>query len=635
MQLRAERRALHCPPHDLHQLRNVCRCVRLVRRHGMDEALGHVLSRRRLLGVGAAAAALVATRPFAGVAAAKQCTATVKDTDISIQLFTTLLLANASPEATLTALREIGYTKVEHAGFGSAVTAANFRTACDNAGIKCTSGHMTIGHPYNDTAWKTTVEDALTVGQIYINAASKSAGGNGLGGRQTGLGHAARDGVLVQVLMDRVGERGNTMRRVGAVTIIVLAVAALGGVAGAQVNIDPLKVEREVLTQEVADPTQIEVAPDGRVIIGEREGAIKVWRQDGTLIESGRIPVAGNACASCPDKLLEEGGLHGLLLDRNFMRTGKIYVHYSVPGSRKAKTQEGKFRIATFVLRKDKLDLKSRKTILEIPAEWDHCCHYGGDMTWMKDGTILLSVGDDSSPREDMYNPRDKRKGRRAFDADRTAGNPRDLRGKILRFTATGGVPKNNPHVGDKRYNPYVYAMRVRIDYRISYAAVTGAVYVATVGPDAYGSDPNRGPAGMDELETIPPGGGTNHGWPRCIGNNTPYMDYDYASGESKGPLSCKGMTPATIYIPYGPSEEFPGMGLGPRTLMSGPPYRYTGKGALQLDGAFQGKLIFWDFMRGVFWTAPIGDKGKLDTAQITSFHFHAPNMKSQKMSFP
>ncbi|HYZ92387.1 MAG TPA: TIM barrel protein [Actinomycetota bacterium] len=144
----------------------------------MDEALGHVLSRRRLLGVGAAAAALVATRPFAGVAAAKQCTATVKDTDISIQLFTTLLLANASPEATLTALREIGYTKVEHAGFGSAVTAANFRTACDNAGIKCTSGHMTIGHPYNDTAWKTTVEDALTVGQIYINAASKSAGGN-------------------------------------------------------------------------------------------------------------------------------------------------------------------------------------------------------------------------------------------------------------------------------------------------------------------------------------------------------------------------------------------------------------------------------------------------------------------------
>jgi hypothetical protein len=94
----------------------------------------------------------------------------------------------------------------------------------------------------------------------------------------------------------------------------------------------------------------------------------------------------------------------------------------------------------------------------------------------------------------------------------------------------------------------------------------------------------------------------------------------------SNGTLSCKGMTPATIYVPYGPSEEFPGLGLGPRTLMAGPPYRYKGKGALQLEASFQGKLIFWDFMRGVFWTAPIGKKGKLDTSQITSFQFHAPN---------
>jgi sugar phosphate isomerase/epimerase len=143
-----------------------------------ERALEHVLSRRRLLGAGAAAAALAATRPFAGVAEAKTCTAKVKDTDISFQLFTTLLLASVSPEVTLTALAEIGYTKVEHAGFGSAVSAANFRRACDAAGIKCTSGHMTIPDPYNDSAWKRTVADALTVGQKFINAASKSSLGN-------------------------------------------------------------------------------------------------------------------------------------------------------------------------------------------------------------------------------------------------------------------------------------------------------------------------------------------------------------------------------------------------------------------------------------------------------------------------
>lgn len=143
-----------------------------------DRALDRVVSRRTLLGAGAAAAALVACKPLSGIAQAKQCTSVVPDEAISIQLFTTLLLANASPEATLTALREIGYTKVEHAGFGSAVTAEGFRAACDNAGVKCTSGHMSIPDPYDDAAWKTTVENALIVGQTFINAASKSSPGN-------------------------------------------------------------------------------------------------------------------------------------------------------------------------------------------------------------------------------------------------------------------------------------------------------------------------------------------------------------------------------------------------------------------------------------------------------------------------
>lgn len=143
-----------------------------------DHILDRVVSRRTLLGAGAAAAALVACKPLAGTAQAKQCTSVVPDEAISIQLFTTLALANVSPEATMTALREIGYQKVEHAGFGSAVTAAAFRAAADNAGMKVTSGHQPIPDPYNDSAWKATVEDALTVGQIFINAASKSSPGN-------------------------------------------------------------------------------------------------------------------------------------------------------------------------------------------------------------------------------------------------------------------------------------------------------------------------------------------------------------------------------------------------------------------------------------------------------------------------
>ena len=41
-----------------------------------------------------------------------------------------------------------------------------------------TSGHMTIPHPYDDAAWRQTVQDALVVGQRFVVAPGKSGGGN-------------------------------------------------------------------------------------------------------------------------------------------------------------------------------------------------------------------------------------------------------------------------------------------------------------------------------------------------------------------------------------------------------------------------------------------------------------------------
>jgi sugar phosphate isomerase/epimerase len=136
------------------------------------------VSRRRFLGTGAAAAALLAARPFTGTASAKQCTGKISDRAISIQLFTCLVASNVNMETTLETLAGIGYKKVEHAGFGSSLDANGFRAALDAAGIACNSGHMTIPHPYSDADWRATIEDALVVGQTYIVAASKSGGGN-------------------------------------------------------------------------------------------------------------------------------------------------------------------------------------------------------------------------------------------------------------------------------------------------------------------------------------------------------------------------------------------------------------------------------------------------------------------------
>jgi glucose/arabinose dehydrogenase len=419
-------------------------------------------------------------------------------------------------------------------------------------------------------------------------------------------------------------------RRLALLAVCALAAAPLtvASVAvAAPEPVSPLEWTRTVLTTDVVDPTDLDVAADGAVVIAERTGAIKVWRQDGTLKTAGRIPVSANVSLLEPGDELEEGGIHGLLLDRSFLKTRRMFAFYSVPGSLDERTGDGILRVSSFLLRKDyTLDLRSARKVLDVPVEWLNCCHYGGDMEWMKDGTILLTVGDDTSPREEGWNPRDKRPGREAFNAERTSQNKKDRRGKVLRFNADGSVPKNNPHVRDKAYDPYVYAMGFRSDYRMGHDQVTGATFVGNVGPDARSADATRGPQGFDELETIPPKGGTNHGWPRCIADNKPYMDYDYATGLSKGPLSCKGMTPATVFYDYNYSAEFPLVASGARSHMAGPVYRSSGKGALALPESFQGKLLHWDWMRGIMFATPVNEDGTLDVAGLTPWAVAAPN---------
>jgi hypothetical protein len=170
-------------------------------------------------------------------------------------------------------------------------------------------------------------------------------------------------------------------------------------------------------------------------------GFLVALHQDGTLTTAGELPVA--ACGfTCPDRQhIEEGGIHGLILDKDFATTSRIYLYYSVFASMDQETGEGVFRLSTFVLDENStLHLDSEEVLLENPALWMWCCHYGGDLQWMADGTLLLSTGDDTSPREDGYNPRDLRPGGEAFNAERTAGNLLNREGPVISAEQRGAL---------------------------------------------------------------------------------------------------------------------------------------------------------------------------------------------------
>ena len=311
----------------------------------------------------------------------------------------------------------------------------------------------------------------------------------------------------------------------------------------------------EVLAEGTNEPTQLEVAPDGRIIWGERDGTINVLTPEGLRIVATETRPAANMCETCepePDYLshppnrlgvggLEEGGLHGLLLHRNFAKNNKIFVYRSIAGTRKEVEPGvfwGEFHLSTFVLdpQTNLIDMSSEKVILKVPAEWDYCCHYGGDLDYLPDGTITLTTGDDvDASSSGGYGPRDHTSP--WLNAELTSANPADRRGKILRLNEDGSVPdgsqpgvRANPFIGMEGYNPYikdtkknvyvgkragkpgdgwiefdpyVYAMGFKQPWR---AAVirTEIIYVSDVGPDASADDPKRGPRGFEEISKRP-----------------------------------------------------------------------------------------------------------------------------------
>jgi hypothetical protein len=138
---------------------------------------GALLSRRNLLRTAAATAAVVGTSTaFATSEFATQDPASsrwggkrhrIPLERISIQLFTLRDQLTIDLEGTLAALHQIGYTRVEHAGFVGR-TAAQFKSVLDANAIVASSGHVLIPQPFDAAVWSAALADAQTLGSSYI-----------------------------------------------------------------------------------------------------------------------------------------------------------------------------------------------------------------------------------------------------------------------------------------------------------------------------------------------------------------------------------------------------------------------------------------------------------------------------------
>lgn len=239
--------------------------------------------------------------------------------------------------------------------------------------------------------------------------------------------------------------------------------------------------ETEIVTG--LDPTSLAIAPDGRLFVCEKNGTIRIVKDDAMLEEPFvRLSSVQN---------YNEQGLQSIAFDPDFENNGYVYVYYTVQTDQ----YTGRNRVSRLTADGDVAVPGSEVILLEAtyPGGGDRptdrhlsALHNGGALHF-RDGLLYVAVGDDQNGEnaQDLSNP---------F-------------GKILRVNPDPEnlIPADNPFVDNGDADPRIWAYGLRNPFTFAFDANTGRMFINDVGEYSW-EEINEGVAGA------------NFGWPRTEG---------------------------------------------------------------------------------------------------------------------
>ena len=251
--------------------------------------------------------------------------------------------------------------------------------------------------------------------------------------------------------------------------------------------------QNEVLATGFTLPTAIKFLPDGRMLVVELAGTIKVLpppytQPDPTpFLQLTNIGSAG-----------VQQGIYDIALDPDFTTNHYYYVFYTL-GS------PNRDRLSRFTANASLTGtIAGSEQVLYQDPQDANAEHHGGAINFGNDGKLYFTTGEhfDASAAQSLSSPR----------------------GKIHRINKDGTIPTDNPfYDGSGPHVDSIWALGLRNPYRAYYDAPTGRLFVGDVGGNDYSTATEEVDLGA---------AGANYGWPNCESNCVaPYTNgiYSYA----------------------------------------------------------------------------------------------------------
>ncbi len=323
---------------------------------------------------------------------------------------------------------------------------------------------------------------------------------------------------------------------IAAIVLVALACQSAPAQGPAQASPQPAATNGAIKVETVAtglvNPWGLEFLPDGRMIVTERPGRLRIVERNGTLSQ----PLAGVPAVAARG----QGGLLDVALDPAFASNQTIYLSFSEPG------EDGTAGTAVARARLGTNRLEDVRVIYQQNPKVSGSSHFGSRIAFHRNGTMFITQGDRASYRD------------RAQDLASGIG-------KVVRINTDGTIPRDNPFVNRTAARPEIWSYGHRNVQAAAIDPATGQLWTV-----------EHGARGGDELNH--PEAGRNYGWP-VITYGRDYSGLRIGEGTTKAGMEQPVYYWDPVIAPSGMAfytgNAFPGWkgsiligGMGPRTLV-------------------------------------------------------------------